>query len=480
MPTATADPEKCAGRCAERDDPYTFRVLAGWIERCRGAARRPVASASTTAFRVAFGLLIVGSTIRFVSRGWVEEFYLAPANHLTYADAAWVRPLPPVAMYAHMAVLVVLGVSIAVGYRTRLAAGLFAIGFAYVELLDAALYLNHYWFVTLAAVTLAIAPSASGRTVPAVTVWALRAQLAAVYVFAGIAKLNPDWLLRGEPMGIWLAARTDRPLVGPLLDEQLVAHLFSWAGAVFDLTIVGWLLWRRSRPFAYAAVVCFHATTAMLFQIGVFPWVMIALTPIFFDPEWPLVLRRRLFGRSADGGETDGGGTDGGGTDGGTDAPTHHRRRIGRTTSLALGALVIVNIVLPLRHYAADGNVRFNDDGYYLSWRVMLTERAGFLEFDVRDRSTGSSWTVRPELVLASWQAAQATRRPDLALTTAHLIDDYYEQRGQDVAVFANSWVSFNGHPRQRWIDPTVDLASLPRTAPGAGYVLPIEPTRTP
>ena len=170
---------------------------------------------------------------------------------------------------------------------------LFAIGFAYLELIDAALYLNHYWFMTLAAVVLAIVPQPRrDGTVPAITVWALRAQLAVVYVFAGLAKLNTDWLLHGQPMRIWLAARTDRPLIGAWLDEPIVAVAFSWAGAAFDLTIVGWLLWRRSRPWAYVAVVVFHAATAALFQIGLFPWVMIALTPIFFAPDWP---RRRRF-----------------------------------------------------------------------------------------------------------------------------------------------------------------------------------------
>jgi hypothetical protein len=34
---------------------------------------------------------------------------------------------------------------------------------------------------------------------------------------------------------------------------------------------------------AYVAVVIFHTITGMMFQIGVFPVVMIAMTLIFFD-----------------------------------------------------------------------------------------------------------------------------------------------------------------------------------------------------
>ena len=246
MPTATADPTSLGVTtdAAQRRDSGARRRT-----RLHDAAVRPVSSASTTAFRVAFGILVVYSTVRFVARGWVEAFYLSPEHHLTFADFAWVRPLPGPLMYAHMGLLVALGVAITVGYRTRLAAGLFAVGFVYVELIDAGLYLNHYWFVTLAAVTLAIVPPPCEGRVPAVTVWALRGQVAVVYVFAGIAKVNPDWLLEAQPMRLWLAARTDRPIVGTWLDEPFVAFACSWAGALFDLTIVGWLLWRRSRPY---------------------------------------------------------------------------------------------------------------------------------------------------------------------------------------------------------------------------------------
>ncbi|MGB0114540.1 MAG: HTTM domain-containing protein [Ilumatobacteraceae bacterium] len=460
MPTATADDRRTRAVTRPAAPRTTSTHAAPLRQRFAAAAHTPVASGSVTAFRIAFGALIVFSTVRFVARGWVEEFYLSPAHHLTYADFAWVQPLSPPLMYALMAALAALGVSIAIGYRTRLAAGVFAVGFAYLELIDAALYLNHYWFVTLAAVTLAVVPAPSGGTVPAVTVWALRAQIAVVYVFAGLAKLNPDWLFDAQPMRLWLSARTDRPVIGPWLDEPSVGYLFSWAGAAFDLTIVGWLLWRRSRPAAYVAVVVFHVATAMLFQIGVFPWVMIALTPIFFAPDWPRTVRRWVTGRRVVATAHAPGGV-----------PNH----IGPVVTIALVVLAVVNVVLPLRHYAADGNVRFNDDGYYLSWRVMLTERTGFLEFDVTDPETGETWRTRPDAVLEDWQAAQATQRPDLALTTAHLVAADFAARGHPgVEVRADSWVAVNGRPRQRWVDPAVDLAALARDAAASTYVLPV------
>lgn len=429
-----------------------------WDQRVAEHLSRPVAAGSTVAFRVAFGLIVVVSSIRFVWRGWIGEFYLTPDHHLTYTYFEWVRPLPGPAMYTFVLMLGALGVCIAVGLHYRIAAATFALGFAYTELIDAGLYLNHYWYVTLAAFVLAVAPSPSNGYVPVVTVWALRAQIACVYLFAGFAKLNPDWLFEAQPLDLWLSARTDRPVIGPWLGESSVAYLMSWGGAFFDLTIVGWLLWKRSRPFAYAAVVVFHVATAMLFQIGLFPWVMIALTPVFFQPGWPSRLAGKLTKR----------------------APCHGEpatpKPVARWSVAVLALLVVLNIVLPLRHYAAEGNVRFNDDGYYLSWRVMLSERTSFLEFEVTDSATGSEWTVGPGLVLEEWQSAQANRRPDLALATAHLIAADFDERGYPyVTIHAQSWVSFNGRSRQQWIDPNVDLADLSRRSAAAEYVLPLE-----
>ena len=89
---------------------------------------------------------------------------------------------------------------------------------------------------------------------------------------AGVAKLNADWLLEAQPLGIWLQDHTGLPLVGRAFGEPWAAHLFSWCGAGFDLTIVAWLMWKRTRPAAYVVLVVFHVMTYLLFpEIGVFP-----------------------------------------------------------------------------------------------------------------------------------------------------------------------------------------------------------------
>ena len=94
-------------------------------------------------------------------------------------------------------------------------------------------------------------------SVPALWLFAFRFQVGVVYFFAGMAKLQPDWLLHGQPLAIWLSSQTDLPLLGPLFAVPGAPLAMSWAGFLFDTTIVLWLSLRRTRPYAYALVVGF-------------------------------------------------------------------------------------------------------------------------------------------------------------------------------------------------------------------------------
>lgn len=509
----------------ETPAPKPPAPVTGIFGRLVAGAKRPVAADSVAAFRIAYGLLVAYGSIRFLARGWVDALYLEPANHLTYPGFEWVRPLAAPWMHLHMVALAGIGLCIAVGYRHRLAAALFVVGFTYTELIEASLYLNHYWFVTLAGLLLWLLPvgcrwsldAALGRVaaapvVPAGAVWALRAQVAVVYGFAGLAKLNPDWLFEAQPLRLWLADRTHLPLIGPLLDEPAVAYLASWWGVFFDCTVVGWLLWRRSRLWAFAALVVFHLATAALFQIGIFPWVMILAALVFFAPDWPRRLARAartarsvsvpyggaspacgegLSGGAGGGlaaGPFDGAGPVGGGGQTGSAGPgaagclagsgpvgggEEPVPAVGRVRLVVLGLLAVVQLVLPLRHYAIDGNVRWTEEGYYLAWRVMLTEKAGHVEYAVTDPSNGNTWTADPGLVLTDWQAAHAATRPDMVHATARLIADHYRRQGvADPEVRADAWVTMNGRPAHRLVDPGVDLAAHPRTNLPSDWIL--------
>ncbi len=427
----------------------------------RLAGSRPVSASSAAVFRILFGLLGLVAVVRFFARGWVSELYIEPVHHFTYSGFWWVQPWPAWGMYLHFALLGLASIGVALGYRYRLSIIAFFLLFTYIELIDRTTYLNHYYWVSLASFLMIFLPlnraasldalrnpSIRTGTIPVWALWALMAQLAVVYLFAGIAKLNPDWLLNAQPMRIWMFNNGDVPLVGPLLKEVWTAYAMSWAGAVFDLTIIGWLLWRRSRPVAYAVLVVFHLMTWVLFPIGMFPWIMIAGTLIFFLPDWPDRLIARLRRRPLS-------------TPTGQGAALSQPTPLFRVGAVALLAFALIQIAIPLRHWAYPGNVRWNEDGYLFSWRVLLTEKTGHIRFHVTDTATGERWVEYPEDWLSPLQAERMPYQPDMILQTAHIIADDAAKRGRDVEVRADSFVAFNGREAARFVDPDVDLAQV-------------------
>lgn len=451
-------------------------------------ALSPVSGASVAAFRIAFGIVALVAIVRLFAHGWIDDLYIEPVHHFTYPGFGWVRPLPGWGMYLLFASLGALTACIAAGYRYRLCAALFFVGFTYAELIDRTTYLNHHYWMSLATLLIIFLPfnrmwavdawrnpSIRKDTAQSWVVWALRAQVGVVYVFAGIAKLNPDWLLHAQPLRIWLYQHGDMPIFGTLLQELWVAYAVSWTGALFDLTIVGWLLWNRTRLWAYITLVVFHLITWLLFpKLGIFPWLMIAGATVFLRPDWPLqALRRlrlrwlpdrllpdRLTANSALERE-------------GTSTPSPWAVRA------AVGVLVVfalVQVLIPLRHFAYPGNVRWTEEGYLFAWRVMLTEKTGLVHYRVSDQDTGRTWLVTPDDYLTPLQVERMSFQPDLILQTAHIIADDFASRGYSNAkVMVEAFVTWNGRSNSRLIDPDVNLAGLkPGIAPKS-WILPYE-----
>lgn len=438
------------------------------VGRLTQALNRPLDAASVATFRIAFGALLLISTVRFLAHGWVREFYAVPTHFFAYWGFGWVRPLPLFGMYVLYALIALAAACLMLGIRSRAAATAGAIAFGYAHFCDKTNYLNHYYLITLLLVLFAIFPADREFSVrvwrrPAerrgyVRAWALyslRFQIGAVYVFGGLAKLNSDWLLRAEPLRIWLSANAELPVLGRILNEPGVAFVFSWGGALFDLCIVPLLSFRRTRASAYVLVLVFHVLTALLFRIGMFPWIMIVNATIFWSPAWP---RRALAAISS------------------------HLSRPAEGVSGALltvrngawwGLYLATQILLPLRSALYPGNTLWTEEGFRFAWKVMLIEKAGSLEFEVQSRS-GARYFVSPRQYLTPFQARMASTQPDMILELAHWIAlDYAQRDGGPVRVYADSEVSFNGRLRRRMIDPTQDLARISDGLAPKPWILP-------
>jgi hypothetical protein len=337
--------------------------------------------------------------------------------------------------------------------------------------------------------------------------------------FGGIAKLNADWL-QGEPLRAWLAVRTDFPLLGQFFTNEVVVWGMLYGALIIDLFFVIYMLNGRTRVFGFLLVLLFHFINARLFGIGIFPWLMIAATLVFFEPDWP----RRVWHdiRSWHGyrvpalflGFTAGyalGGLLPGSFDlvqaivGGIgvavaayhlDEPFRRPEkaavemdsagRVDSTTGLSamqkgtlalLGIWVAVQVLVPLRHFAIPGIVHWTEEGHNFSWHMKLRDKASEGFFLLTDRATGDEWIVDPREHLSSTQTSKMASRPEMILQFAHYLEEVAREDGyQDVEVRANIVSSLNGRPPQRLVDPMVDLTQVRRPWFGhADWILPLE-----
>lgn len=441
-----------------------------------------VEAAPLAVFRIFFGLMMLASIIRFWIYGWIEKLYLEPTFHFSYYGFEWVKPLGNWT-YVLFAVCGLSALFVALGFKYRMAIITFFLFFTYIELMDKTTYLNHYYFISLLSFVMIFLPAERYFSLDAKQNKALRAQyipqwtiicikllLCIVYFYAGLAKLNSDWLFEAMPLKIWLPSKFDIPLIGGLMGKEWVHYSFSWIGAIYDLAIPFLLLWKPTRSFAFALVVIFHVLTRVLFPIGMFPYIMIVSALIFFDAKLHhrilTVLSRFLKVKKSifDNGKS-------------------LLAKNSAVNRMKLGLLTVffaLQLLFPWRYLAYPGELFWTEEGYRFSWRVMLMEKSGYAQFKIVDQETGKWFYVDNADFLTPFQEKQMGFQPDFILEYAHYLKQHFETQGhQNLAIYVESYVALNGRLSQPYIDPKTDLTQEKESFKHKNWILPFEDTIT-
>lgn len=418
------------------------------------------AAAPLVVFRMVLGTMLFLSTLRFWANGWIKDLYLSPQFFFPFYGFEFVVPLGEYT-YLLFALLALSAVLVAIGLYYRMAIVSLFLSFTYIELIDKSTYLNHYYFISLICFLMIFLPAQvafsvdafrnkkiAASFIPTWTIDVLKLMVCILYFFAGLAKINPDWLLHALPLKIWLPARNDMPIIGGLFNYKATAYVFSWVGCVYDLAIP-FLLWHtRTRLWAYLAVIVFHVLTAMLFPIGMFPYIMIVTALIFFSASFHekiIALMYRILQVKGDI----------------ANPPKTYQYRpvVGKLIQAGLLVFFVWQLLLPLRYLAYPGQLFWTEQGYRFSWRVMLMEKAGYAEFTIIDNA-GKKMVVNNAAFLTPLQEKMMTTQPDMLLQFAHLLRDYYHKNGfKNPKVYVDSYVSLNGRMGRPLVLPTVDLA---------------------
>ena len=297
--------------------------------------------------------------------------------------------------------------------------------------MDKTTYLNHYYFIsvlsflmiflpanTYFAIDAAKNPRKAFQYIPSWTMNSIKLLLGIVYFYAGLAKLNSDWLLNAMPLKIWLPSKFDIPFIGDLLSKEWVQYTFSWTGTAYDLAIPFLLLYKRTRPYAFIMVIIFHVLTRVLFPIGMFPYIMIVSALIFFDAKVHHRIIRylstmlRINTTQFNNGQTL------------KNAPTFTNR----VKYSVIAIFFAVQLVLPFRYLLYPGELFWTEEGYRFSWRVMLIEKSGYAQFKIVNGETGKWFYVDNSDFLTTFQEKQMAFQPDFILEYAHYLKEHFKK----------------------------------------------------
>ncbi|MEL6591833.1 MAG: HTTM domain-containing protein, partial [Bacteroidota bacterium] len=221
--------------------------------------------------------------------------------------------------------------------------------------------------------------------------------------------------------------------------------------ALYDLCIPFLLLLRRTRILAMMGVVFFHVMTWVLFNIGMFPWIMIVSSTIFLSPQWyedRFADLQRLFPRLQRSSTHD--------------TSVARSARPQRRIPLVLPIFFAIQLLLPWRYLLYPGELFWTEEGFRFSWRVMLMEKAGYANFKIVDGETGKRMYVDNDDFLTSFQEKQMSTQADFILEYAHYLGHQYEAKGvKNPEVYVENYVALNGRPSRLFVDPEVNLMEI-------------------
>lgn len=418
---------------------------------------QPIDNSPLIIFRIVLGLVIAADAFGGMATGWTYRAFIEPDFTFNFMGFDFLQYFVGKPMYVLYTLFGICGLLITFGIKYRASAFSAAILWSMIYFAQKTNYNNHYYLLMLLCWSLVFIPanqyysydarknpSIQSLTCPRWSVLFFVVQLWIVYTYASIAKMYPEWLA-GEPMKIWFSSKAHFPIIGEYLQLPSTHISVAYGGILFDLLVVPMLLWRRTRWVAVVLSVGFHLFNSIVFQVGTFPYLMIGTLVLFFPPEqvrqWFFKSKPALDTKTLDISST----------------PITLKDKI---VLSVLSLYFIIQLILPIRHYAYPGDVMWNEEGHRYAWRMMLRSKSGNISFKVINNETKEVFKVRPTEYVTPKQAWSIAIHPDMAWQFVQVLKKDYAKKGMtDISIYANSKVRINNRPYKTFIDPEYDLA---------------------
>jgi len=300
----------------------------------------------------------------------------------------------------------------------------------------------------------------------------LRYQLFLVYFIAGLKKADWDWV-SGYSMDDLGEHWVFSPFRSFMTIEQITLILVHICGFLFDLFIGFVLFFDRTRPLGVLIASSFHIMNSQMFNIGMFPYTMLATTPIFFHNNWPRKFLKRILpkmfykeptlqystscvyskeeikpdeskkpskNKSVKYAQTN---------------PTFRHKLL----TIFACVYLFEQGFMPYSHFITKGYNNWTNGLYGYSWDMMVHSwHTQHVKITFVDKKTDEPHYLRP----TAWATAKRwSSHADMIVQYAQCIQTKLKEHGyDDIELYFDIWRSMNGRFNQRQLDPRLNVLS--------------------
>lgn len=433
------------------------------LDRLKNILFKGVSPATLGIFRIGMGVIMM---VQFYHiQDYFYNLLVYSKYFIKYDYFEWIELTTPENLKVIFAVGIIASFFIAIGFLYRISTVVAFLLWCYLFFTDQGHNNNHYYLIGMFLFFLIIVNANEwgsvkniknkAREIPGWNYLVFKLLILILYFYGGVAKLNSDWL-NGYPLKYWLSGRDHLgPFFKELLEKDFTIYLFSYYGLIFDL-LVGFLLFhKRLKYLAVLLMIPFHISNHFLWPIGVFPWLSIFMTVLFFEAEINRLFKSSKF------------------------ESVSYSILNKNTVTILFVLFFSVQILFPLRQHLYSGKTNWHGYGEFFAWRMMLTDKQGAVRLRIYSENDQYLGEVSLEDYINQRQLYKMVFIPKNFVPFCQFIENEIvsDERNKglgDIKIYADVFKTINNRPFERVIDPSVDLTAVEYSVFKKGkYILP-------
>ncbi|MGE0636085.1 MAG: HTTM domain-containing protein [Bacteroidia bacterium] len=404
-------------------------------------------------FRILFFGFIALELIQFRKRDYFQAFLVDARVRFPYEFFPFDVEFTAQGFTSLFAITLISAVFCSAGLFFRYSKWVFTLSFGFLFFQDKMLWNNHWYLFFLVgflalfmklenslSLDALVNPKIKNAYSPRWYFEILKLQIFVVYFFAGIAKLNYDWLVETEPIGTFIKQRENYFLLGWLFSIDSAKYFFAYSGIIYDLCIGFLLFSSRFKKLGIVLTFIFNIINSIIFDIGMFPFIMLACNYLF------------VFQHSID------------------EKKSHKNTKSTQQLSKPImqnGLFYFLifyssfQLIFPMRQFLYKGNPSWIGICERFSWRMMIQNKVPVkYDFYISEKSTGKNKRIDLRTFLFPPQIMAQVVFPDMIPQTAMAIQKDAEKAGLiNPEIKAEIIVSLNKRKPQSLVDSTLNLS---------------------